>query len=86
MSFSLTLGDPVEQMYDAVREVLADLPVQRCAGAVAARLASISSGQPDVPARRTGASVDPGGAGLTDGSGGGTSPASASGVSAVPGV
>ena len=76
----------MEQMYDAVREVLADLPVQRCAVAVAARLTSISSGQPDVPSRRTGASMDPVRADSTDGLGGETGPESASRVSAVPGV
>ena len=76
----------MEQLYDAVREVLADLPVQRCAGAVAARLASLSSGQPDVPAVRAGASMLPSCVGSTDGLGGDTSAASATGASADAGV
>ena len=87
MGVSSTMGDPVEQMYDAVLEVLADLPVQRCAGAVAARLASISLGQPDVFESPTGASVGPMGVELTGGPGGDTFPTSASGASdPAPGV
>lgn len=72
----------MEQLYGAVREVLADLPVQRCAVAVAARLASLSSGQPDVPAVRAGASMHPSCVGSTDGLAGDTRAAFSTGASA----